>query len=247
MNLSKNKLNLYSSLGSSKMRRRHALFMVEGRKSVEESLKNWEVEAVIALEEADTSFIPVEIAIYRVGPKEMSKVSNLVTQSDLIAVLKIPDNSDQSLECLDDQLYVGLDGVRDPGNFGTIIRTCHWFGVKKIFASFDCVDFYNPKVIQATMGSFSRVEVIYCDLSELIERNRQIDVYGLQLDGENIYKSQLSEGGILIMGNEGKGISPQIKKLIKKPLLIPPGGENHSESLNVAVATGITLSQFRSR
>ena len=138
--------------------------------------------------------------------------------------------------------------IQDPGNLGTIMRTAHWFGIDRIYASRDTVDIFNPKTVQSTMGSLGRVEIVYCDLGELMDKNPDMPVYGTLLDGKNIYKATLGEHGFIIMGNEGKGISESLRKRITSPLLIPPYDySNHSESLNVAIATAVTLSQFRSR
>lgn len=244
MQLSKTKFNIYRSLGNAKMRRKHGLFTVEGEKGVRDSINNFEVVAVIKVKDENVEFIPTDIPIYEVNDREMMQLSNLTTPPTVIAVYKLPIQESADLKCNPKKLYVVLDGIQDPGNLGTIIRTCHWFGLDTIFASHDTVDIFNPKTLQSTMGSFAKTNVIYCDLSKLFVLNSDMPVYGLLLDGRDIYKADLGKAGFIVMGNEGKGISEKLRSKITERLLIPPGGENHSESLNVAVATGITLSQF---
>lgn len=252
MQLSKNKLSQYASLGQSKMRRKYGLFAVEGRKSVVDSLPYFDLEALIVAAGNDTYATPefqdVRRAekIFEVSPSDMKKLSSLTTPTDVIAIYHLPQQRDEDLDVDADELYLMLDGVRDPGNMGTIVRTAHWFGITKIFASADCVDIYNPKTVQSTMGSLGRVQVVYCNLEEVIERYPAMPVYGTLLDGENIYDAKLSKAGFIIMGNEGQGISEPIRKKITHKLLIPPYNlENHSESLNVAIATGVILALFR--
>lgn len=251
--LSKGKISIYSQLGSRKHRLKHGLFIVEGEKSVADTICCYPLEALII----NSGFEPTlfnlasidENRIYMATGASMDKISSLSTSPTVVAVYRLPEDGrsrDESIEKLSDELYLMLDGVQDPGNLGTIVRTAHWFGIKKIFASRDTVDIYNPKTIQATMGSLAKVEVIYCNLENLIEANPGIPVYGLLLDGEDIYKAELGSNGFIVMGNEGKGISLELRKKITEKLLIPPYNPNdHSESLNVAIATGITLAAFR--
>lgn len=260
MELSKSKMSLYGSLGMKKMRKRHGLFMVEGEKSVADLLGKFELEALLILNHRTDSAnkkeaylrtelqdrfgsVPVE-RVYDVSESEMKKISALSTPSAVAAVFKLPEEITRDLDA--EGLCLMLDGVQDPGNLGTIIRTAHWFGIKKIFASPDTADIFNPKTIQSTMGSLAAVEVIYAPLEEVISANPTVPVYGLLLDGKNIYEAELGESGFIIMGNEGKGISEAIRKKVTHPLLIPPyNPSDHSESLNVAIATAITLSVFR--
>lgn len=253
MQLSKNKISQYSGLGLGKMRSKTGLFAVEGWKSVSDSLSFFELEAFIMRSGSDVFDLHPDLKsalayekTYEVSASDMKKMSSLATPSDVMAVFRLPDKDDDDLKVEADKLYLMLDGVRDPGNMGTIVRTAHWFGITKIFASEDCVDIYNPKTIQSTMGSLGRVKVVYCNLKEVIHANSHIPVYGTLLDGENIYESSLSETGFIVMGNEGKGISPEIRELINHRLLIPPfDSNNHSESLNVGIATGVILGLFR--
>lgn len=248
MELSKSKLSVYSSLGSAKMRRKHGLFTVEGEKAVRDSVGSYAPEALIILRGENIRFEGIgEDKVYEVLSDVMKKLSNFSTHSSVFGVFRHPGYVSETPSGMSAGFYPVLDGIQDPGNLGTIIRTCHWFGLRTIFASEDTVDLFNPKTVQATMGSHGKVEVIYCDLAELIKANGEMPVYGLMLDGRNIFKATLGERGFIVMGNEGKGISPEVRALVTDPLLIPPGGEDHSESLNVAVATAITVAQFCSR
>lgn len=251
--ISKSKLSLYSMLGSRKHRLRNGLFIVEGEKSVADTLGNFELEALIVRAGYEPKMIDLaslpEERIFTASSAAMDKLSSLATSSSVVAVYKLPSQStylEEAIKVSSDRLYLMLDGIQDPGNLGTIIRTAHWFGIEKIFCSRDTVDIFNPKTIQSTMGSLAKVEVIYCNLSEVIKANTGMPVYGLLLDGEDINKATLENCGFIVMGNEGKGISEEIRGLVTHRLLIPPyNPENHSESLNVAIATGITLAAFR--
>ncbi|MBD5328708.1 MAG: RNA methyltransferase [Bacteroides sp.] len=259
MELSKSKLSLYSGLSSRKQRLKSGLFIVEGEKGVADTLGGFQLEAIIYKEGfaptlLDLSKLP-EAKVYTTDSRGMDKISSLSTSSNIAAVYRLPEEalgkrSERSgrSKRVEDGLYLILDGVQDPGNLGTIIRTAHWFGIRRIFASTDTADIFNPKTIQSTMGSLAKVEVEYCDLGELIDSNPDLPVYGLLLEGENIYKASLEEKGFILMGNEGKGISQELRNHVTSPLLIPPyNADDHSESLNVAIATGITLAEFRSR
>lgn len=245
MEISKTKLTIYSSLGNRKMRQKHGLFLIEGEKSIADTLTEFEAECLLVKKGHTPAFATDGLNLVEATEQQMAKVSNLTTPPDMIAVYRLPGETTSSLKVDPGQLYLLLDGVQDPGNLGTIVRTCHWFGIFRIFASKDTVDLFNPKTLQSTMGSVARVKVTYCDLKELILSNKAMPVYGTLLEGRNIFKTKLSENGFVIMGNEGKGISPEIKKLITQPLNIPPYSSDHSESLNVAIATAITLAEFR--
>lgn len=245
MELSKNKLNLFSTLGSAKMRKKHGLFTVEGKKSVYDTIDHYHLEALIC----ERGLVPEDLcdraAVYETGRAEMCKLSNLVTPATVMAVYRIPADANAHDIRVDHGLYLVLDGVQDPGNLGTIVRTCHWFGISRIFASKDTVDIYNPKCVQATMGSLAKVAVTYCDIEDLLDTNPDLPVYGTLLEGEDIFKTSLGDTGFIVMGNEGNGISTDIRKRINSPLFIPPAGPDHSESLNVSIAAAITIAQFR--
>lgn len=250
MELSKRKLLAYSMLSNRKHRQRSGLFIVEGEKSVADTICHYKPEAVIVEEGHALSMIEnckIDCSILLTATaNDMQKLSSLSTAPSVIAVYHIPEKKDVLLEKLPEELYLMLDEVQDPGNLGTIIRTAHWFGIRRIFASKGTADIYNPKTIQSTMGSLPFVEVVYCDLRDVIENNREMPVYGLMLDGDNIYKTKLGSKGFVIMGNEGKGISRELRDCITHRLLIPPYDPDfHGESLNVAIATAVTLSTFR--
>lgn len=246
--LSKAKAALYSRLGSVKTRRKEGLFLVAGEKCVADTREAFSPEALIASREwleANASSWPEDIV--RVASEgELSKLSGMSSAPAVVAVYRIPESDVDDLKIPDGQLALLLDGVQDPGNFGSILRTADWFGVTRVFASHDTVDLYNPKVIQATMGAVSRVKVTYCDLAEVIGSNPELPVYGTLLEGKDIYQTRLEQHAMIVMGNEGKGVSPEIRKLISHALLIPPyDPQSHGESLNVGAATAVTLAAFR--
>lgn len=251
MELSKTKTSLYSSLSAKKMRQKHGLFLAEGEKCALDTLGAFPLECLVVTKEwlegnrrlmADCSD---RVAV--ASADSIRKITTLVSPPEVIAVFRLPDENGAGVEIDKDKLYLMLDGVQDPGNLGTIIRTADWFGIDTIIASKDTADVFNPKVVQSTMGSLKRVRVVYADLIEILELNGKMPVYGLLLDGESIYRSEYNhKGGFIVMGNEGNGISPSIRKMVTHKLLIPPyDKERHPESLNVAVATAITLSWFR--
>lgn len=248
-NISKVKISLYSTLAVRKMRKRHGLFVVEGEKCVADTLGTFELEAVVATPEwfGKTSLVFDGNKARSASEAEMKKISSLSTPPEVLAVYRIPESAiPETPE--EDELCIALDGVQDPGNLGTIIRTAHWFGVKRIYCSLDTVDLYNTKTIQASMGSLGKVEVTYCDLPEFlagcVERGKKI--YGTALEGENLYEAKLTEGGIVVMGNEGNGLSSRVREKIGQFLFIPPyDSADHPESLNVSIATAVILSAFR--
>ena len=251
--LSKTKQSLYSTLANRKHRLRNGLFIVEGEKSVSDTLGFYELEALVLKAGHTPALINIddipEDKLFFTSSAGIDKISSLSTSPSVIAVYKLPSDASKAndeIEVLSPDLYLMLDGIQDPGNLGTIIRTAHWFGIKRIFASKDTADIYNPKTIQSTMGSLAKVEVTYCDLVKVIEANKALPVYGLLLDGENINEAKLYNKGFILMGNEGKGIYSQIRELVTDKLLIPPENPSApSERLNVAIATGITLAAFR--
>lgn len=248
MELSKSKAALISSLSAKKMRSKYGLFTVEGEKSVFDMIDSFKPEIFVATSEwaneNNERTAKLGIQVYEAPMSVIKKISSLTTPSPVIAVYKIPELKPPVIR--KDKLYLLLDGIQDPGNLGTIIRTCDWFGVDCIFASNSTVDVYNPKTVQSTMGSLKRVNVFYGDLEKLIDQNPEMPIYGTLLNGKNIFKETLRNYGFLVMGNEGNGISEGLRKKIKLPLLIPPFDESsHGESLNVAIATAIALSRFR--
>lgn len=238
--LSKNQIKLITSLQQKKYRKQQQLFFAEGIKVIQELLNsNFELEHLFV---TDTLFPDVSKSkISTVTEAELKKISALTTPNNCLALFKIP--SEQPIS--ESGLVIALDDIRDPGNLGTILRLCDWFGVKQVVCSAETVDIYNPKVVQATMGSITRVNVVYTDLEQFIQETK-LPVFGTFMDGENIYKSALPNEGVIVMGNEANGISPEIERLTKNRIAIPRFGDlQQTESLNVATAAAIILSEFK--
>lgn len=184
--------------------------------------------------------------VVKVTRNDLSRMSSLTTPSDVIAVYEIPKREPE-FSNLSHGLILALDTIQDPGNLGTIIRVADWFGVREILCSAETVDCFSPKVIQSTMGSISRVKLYYGNLPDMISKTKAPAVYGTFLDGESISEAKIGEDGIIVIGNEGKGISKEVEAVVTERLLIPsyPQGEVTGESLNAAIATAITLAKFR--
>jgi TrmH family RNA methyltransferase len=238
--LSKNQIKLITSLQQKKQRIAHQLFFAEGIKGIQELLEsNFEL---VNLYTTQNDFNEVSSAKKVVViESELKKITALATPNTCLAVFKIPSE----IKTTESGLILALDSVRDPGNLGTILRLCDWFGINQIICSKETVDIYNPKVVQATMGSLARVNVNYIDLETFITQT-QLPIFGTFMDGDSIYKTNLPQEGIIIMGNEANGISTAIEKLIKNRLSIPRFGTlQKTESLNVATATAIVLSELR--
>jgi TrmH family RNA methyltransferase len=253
MVLSKNKIKYLNSLSLKKNRDKEGVFIAEGHKLVFDLLPYFKAKLVVATSEwlGKNSLISEEV-IEIEDLSEMKKITQLSTPSTIFAVFY---KRDYCLD-LDDlikekSLILALDSVQDPGNLGTIIRIADWFGIKHIICSYNTVDIYNSKTVQATMGAMARVKIYYTDLFFALQRCRDlgVSVYGTFLDGESVYDKELQSNGVIVMGNEGNGISEDIGNLVTDRLLIPnyPLGEVTSESLNVAVATAIICSEFRRR
>jgi TrmH family RNA methyltransferase len=238
--LSKNQIKLISSLQQKKYRFAHQLFFAEGAKVIQELVKsNFELEHLYTTKEDFKEIAPNKITL--ITENELNKISALSTPNTSLAVFKIPLES----KITESGLVLALDRVRDPGNMGTILRLCDWFGIEQLVCSKETVDIYNPKVVQATMGSITRVNVNYVDLVSFLEKTK-LPVFGTFMDSENIYKTALPQEGIIVMGNEANGISESIEKLVTRRITIPRFGELQiTESLNVATATAIILSEFR--
>ncbi|MFY0712970.1 RNA methyltransferase [Seonamhaeicola sp. NFXS20] len=238
--LSKNQIKLITSLKQKKYRQQHGLFVVEGVKTINELLQSNLKLHVLYTTETFNIDAKNEILITEI---ELKKISFLKTPNKALAIFKIPKPKpiDES------QLIIALDDVRDPGNLGTIIRLCDWFGVKDLVCSKETVDCFNPKVIQATMGSITRVNINYVNLIDFLNESK-LTSFGAFMDGNNVYETQLPDSGVLIMGNEANGISKAIKSIIKKKISIPKFGDiQETESLNVATATAVLLSEFKRR
>ena len=248
--LTKNTIKMIRSLEQKKFRTRENSFVAEGPKVVGDLLAVMRPKLVIAtsqwISENNTKGIDVET----VSEDELSRISFLQHPQQVLAVFPIPSISESTdyNKTLKGKLTLALDSVQDPGNLGTIIRIADWFGIETILCSHDTADAYNPKVIQATMGSIARVRIIYTDLPKTLESLAStMPVYGTFLDGENIHAKQLPEEAIIVMGNEGKGISQEVARLVTDRILIPnyPEGRPTADSLNVAIATAITCAEFR--
>ena len=242
--LSKNQLKLVRSLELKKNRKKEGLFVAEGPKVVGDLLRAGYVPHSIF--NVQGSGFKVQGSSFLVTDDELRKLSFLQHPQEVLALFEIPQS--QKLTANSQKLTIALDGIQDPGNLGTIIRIADWFGITTIYCSEDTADCYNPKVVQATMGSLAHINIVYTNLEALL---RQYDgpIYGTLLDGQNIYQQELSSEGIIVMGNEGNGISPAIRQLVTHKLLIPnynPSSET-AESLNVAIATAITCAEFRRR
>ena len=248
MNLSKNRIKYIHSLELKKIRKQEKVFLAEGHKLVEELLDRFKCRFLVATSEWLTQNNPSVYVeeIYEVSEEELAKASLQKSPQQVLAVFEKP-NDYYDKELFNNSLCLALDDVQDPGNLGTILRIADWFGIEHIFCSPNTVDVYSPKAIQATMGAIARVQVHYTPLVELITSLNNIPIYGTFLDGENIYSQSLSNNGIIIMGNEGNGISREIEKLVDRKLFIPnyPKERSTSESLNVAIATAITCAEFR--
>lgn len=235
----KSELKLIKSLQQKKCRNEHGLFVVEGKKTIEEVLKSdMQLYKLFAVNFDDFNTEGVEVN--RISNKELSQISSLKNPNGYLGVFHIPK---QEQKVLSDWILV-LDGVQDPGNLGTIIRLCDWFGVVDIICSPQTVDCYNPKVLQATMGSITRVHTRYTELKDFLSSS-ELPIYGAFMDGVSVNDLKLPEKGILIMGNEGKGISDSVAQLCTDKLAIPQFGGITTESLNVASATAILLHEIR--
>ena len=246
--LSKNKIKFIQSLEQKKVRRETNCFVAEGNKMVNDTIRSFECKLLVATSVWLEDHPGVEAGeIIEVAQDEVKKASLQKSPQDGIAVYRIPHYS-VDFDSLPKQLSLALDTVQDPGNLGTIIRLADWYGIENIFCSLECADLYNPKTVQSTMGALARVKVHYVNLKEFFEKVK-VPVYGTFLDGRNMYSSELSAQGIIIMGNEGNGISKELEPYISQRLFIPnyPEGRKTTESLNVAVATAIICSEFRRR
>lgn len=245
---------LVKSLGDAKNRRNERLFVAEATKCVSDTAGFFCCRYLFARQKwiDDNQEIVSRLAPAETFPAsaaDLERMTQLTTAPQVIAVYEIPETIEiNSVVGLSDELVVALDRIQDPGNLGTIIRLCDWMGVATILASNDTADVWAPKVVQSTMGAISRVKVIYCDLPEVLQ-TWNTPVYGTFLHAPSIYTATLGASGVVVFGNEGRGISEEVSRCITDRLFIPsfPPGRPSSESLNVATAAAITLSQFRSR
>lgn len=248
MSISANEIKRVRSLSDKKFRDRYGLFCVEGEKMVDEALRSgFDVETVYRKDE--------------IGEEQMSRISSLSSPSPALAVVRKPQDINLSSDAALSNalgrsgLYLALDTIRDPGNLGTILRVADWFGIDAVFAAPDTVDVFNPKVVQATMGAIFRVKFHYAEIPSLCRAAVSAggNVYGTFLDGSDMYEKQLNPGkdspSVIVIGNESNGISDEVAGLVSDRLYIPPYPKNDtgSESLNAAVATAITVAEFRRR
>lgn len=236
--VTKNQIKLVVSLKQKKYRSQHGLFVVEGEKVVNELLKAGVKPFLIIVD--DTGLTGKFKEAEQVSKKDLKQMSSLTHPSGVLGVFHMAQANHIAVQ----DWVVVLDAVRDPGNLGTIIRLCDWFGITQLVCSEDTVDCYNPKVLQATMGSIARVNIAYVDLKEYLSKTN-LPIYGAFMDGESVYGSNLSKKGILVMGNEANGISSEVNNFITKRISIPQFGAVTAESLNVATATAILLNEIR--
>ena len=245
--LSKNKIKFIQSLEKKKFRNETSCFLAEGNKLVVDILPFFECECLIT----KSSWLATQGDIFAkeliiAEENDIERVSLLKTPQDVLAVFRQPQYKLDNI-ALKNELSLVLDGIQDPGNLGTIIRIADWFGIKRLICSQETADVYNPKTVQASMGAIARVHVFYESLPERLDEMEGIPIYGAFLEGKNIYTETLPSSGLIVVGNEGNGISPAVEKRITKKLYIPnyPPEAESAESLNVAVATAIVCSEFR--
>ena len=231
--LTKNQIKLIRSLSLKKNRQKHGLFIVEGEKLVNEVLSSdWEVEGIYATKE----WLGENATI--ISNNDLSRISSLKTPNKVVAVVKIKKGS---LD-ITSNTVLALDGVKDPGNLGTIIRLADWFGVEDIICSDDCVDYLNPKVVQSSMGSFTRVNLHYTSLIDAFKKYSDYKLFMTVLNGSPLSELTKDDKKIIVMGSESKGISKEILELTSEKITIPKSKSSKAESLNVSVATAIILS-----
>lgn len=243
--LSKSQISFIKSLSQKKIRKDNSLFIVEGLKSLAEFIhSDYTVDTILYTEKVVPKLgkLSQNIKLLQITPSELDKISLLSTPQDVLALIKIPAHEELSSESLKNSFTIVLDGVQDPGNLGTIIRTADWFGIKHIICSEDTVDVYNPKVVQATMGSLARVQVHYSPIEQFL-RETTLPIYGTVLEGPSLYKTNFGEEGVIILGNEGNGIRAGLIDLIQFPVTIPRFGG--AESLNVAISAAIFCAEIK--
>ena len=250
--ISKNQIKLIRQLEQKKYRQREGLFVAEGPKVVGDLMRHWQPVAVFA---TDDYTPPTAVEVQRITADELHRISLLQHPQQVVALFTLPiatkNEETFNVQCstfnVQRTIILALDGVQDPGNLGTIIRIADWFGIDDIVCSEDTADAWNPKVVQATMGSIARVNISYTNLPTLLDQlPAGTPVYGTLLDGDNIYSQPLSARGIIVMGNEGNGLSAEVRRRVTHRLLIPSFREGDAaESLNVAVATAIVCSEFK--
>ena len=238
--LSKRQIKYFKSLQLKKYRDQERLFMVEGAKGVEEVLNSeFKVHSLMATEEYLSACAGHNGAEYCVKEEVLTQIGTFKSNHTAIAIVEMPEKEDPNVST--EGITLVLDSVRDPGNLGTIIRIADWYGISNIICSPDTADWYNPKVVNSTMGSFTRVNLSYTALEDFL-KNVTVPIYGAVLNGKSIYEESLEKNALVVMGNESRGISREIQSYITHPVLIP--GKGKAESLNVAVSTAVVLDNF---
>jgi len=243
--LSKSQVSFIKSLHQKKFRKEHGLFIIEGIKSIIEFIpSSYQIHSIYFLEQHQSLLpkLPPNIKLFEVNNAELEKISTLQAPQGILALVYIPETQAFDKSTLHNNFSLVLDGIQDPGNLGTIIRTADWFGFKNVICSLNTVEVYNPKTVQSTMGSLCRVNVSYQELTVWM-KDLKLPVFGAMLDGNSLYDTQWGTEGLVILGNEGQGVSPEIIKMINYPVTIPRVGE--AESLNVAVSAAIFCSDIR--
>lgn len=250
--ISKSQISFIKSLHQKKYRSENRLFIAEGRKLIVELLhSDFEIDCIVVSGPAADQFsnqyskVLKNTEIIPASATDLERISTLHTSPEVLAVVKMKDSDEEAFfdtAYYRDELALVLDRVKDPGNLGTIIRVADWYGIRRIICSEDTVELYNPKVVQATMGSITRVDLFYTDLAGWLEKVKPVNRYGALLDGTNVYGQALERSGVLIMGSESQGISEELLGFVNKALTIPALGG--AESLNVAVSTAILCSEF---
>ena len=232
--LSRNQIKFIKSLKQKKFRLQHQLFVVEGEKIVNDFLNSdWKIEQIYATKEWEGDAVEVSI-------KELERISSLKTPNKVLAIIKMP----QKKSVISGNLVLALDNIKDPGNLGTIIRLADWFGIQHIICSQNCVELYNPKVVQATMGSLCRIQVQYLNLKSTLENMSDYDICAAVMDGKSIFSVEKSEKRIILMGSESHGISTELLEIAHQRVTIPKSENSQAESLNVANACGIILAHL---
>lgn len=237
--LSKSQIGFIKSLHQKKYRKENGIFIIEGIKSIVEFIQShYQVHSIYYLAQYQSLLpnLPANIKLFEVNNAELDKISTLQTPQGIIALVHIPKSPVLDINKLNNMFSLVLDGVQDPGNLGTIIRTADWFGIKQIICSANTVEVYNPKTVQATMGSLSRVNIFYLDLPSFLS-SVKLPIFGAVLNGTSIYKTDWGKEGLVILGNEGQGITPEVMNTITIPVTIPRVGA--AESLNVAISAAI--------
>jgi TrmH family RNA methyltransferase len=243
--LSKSQISFVNALHQKKQRKEQGLFLVEGSKSIVEFINSsYTIHSIFSTSEATPKLgnLSQKVKLQEVTDTELKKISALTSPHDALALIQIPERTIGSAESFKRKFVLVLDGIQDPGNFGTILRTADWFGINDIICSTDTVEAYNPKAVQATMGSLSRMNVYYEELESFLMTS-SMPVLGTLLDGDSIYTTNLGNEGFIVLGNEGNGISESIKNLLTKSVAIPRFG--NAESLNVAISAAIICSELK--